>query len=198
MEIDVQVLCPSDVARREILLLPSELDSGSLPVKISSVTHMYSDMDTLNNFSGELAHHRFCIRLAPQEGTNSSECWHRNPTGRGKSKLCLRVALRKDATSHDGMMALLAACEARRSLCELVGVSMGGKRQGKRGKKCDWNRIWDSVAGDSTAEATGRIRAAEKVARKSINRVKKDLVREGWLCDHVLLSQSERVRYSIA
>jgi hypothetical protein len=193
----VQVLTPSDVASRENILLPSAMDIGSLPVKVSSVTCMFSDMDTLSNSTKELARHRFCLRLAPQQEAKSLECWHRDSFGRGKSNLCLRVAFRKDATAHDIMMALLAASEARRSLCDLVGVSTWDKRQGERGKKCEWSRIWDSVAGASTAEASGRIQAAEKFARRNIKRVKKDLVREGWLCDHILLSRSERVRYSV-
>jgi hypothetical protein len=191
----VQALSPSEVASKERLLLPSPLDVGSLPVKVSAVTRMFSCMDTLNQATKELARYRFCLRLAPRQEAETSEIFHKSPTGRGRTKLCLRVAFRKDATSHDVMTALLAASEARRSLCDLVGVD--DKQQCERGKNCDWSRVWDSVAGASTAEASARIRAAEKFARKNIKRVQKDLVRKGWLCDHILLGQSERVRYSV-
>ena len=187
----MQVLSPADVASRENLLLPSPLDTGVLPVKVSPVTCMFSDMAALQGSTGELARQRFCVRLAPQQDAVSPQQWRR-------PKLCLRVAFRKDATSHDVMLALLAACAARQSLCELIGAPTEGRGHGARGRKCEWGRIWDSEQGAAAAEASGRIRAAEKAAHRGIKRLKKDLVEEGWLCDHVLLGQSERVRYSVA
>ena len=193
----MQVLTPADVAVKENLLLPSALDAGALPVKVSPVTCMFPDMDALEGATGELARHRFCVRLAPRQEGLSPKSWRQCATARGKPKLCLRVAFRKDATSHDVMMALLAACEARRSLCELIGVSAGDEKQGARGRKCEWGRIWDSEGGATTAEASARIRAAGKVARRGIKRLKKELIEEGWMCDHVLLNQPERVRYSV-
>lgn len=191
----MQVLSPADVARKENLLLPSVLDSGALPVKVSPVTSMFPDIETLTDATRDLGRHRFCVRLAPEK-ENGLEDWKKHPGSGGRSKLCMRVAFRRDATAHDVIVALLTICEARRSLYEMMGTSAEDNKWWSRGK-CDWGSVWNCQTGTATAEASGKICAAQRMARRNIKLVKKELIKEGWLCDHFLLSQSERVRYSV-
>lgn len=184
----LQVLTPAEVARRERIVCRSAFDSGPLPIRIGPVTDLFLGPEELAAEADVLGRQPFCVRLQPPQ-----------PRSAGlppPAQLCICVALRQGASPHDVLAALAAACEARRRLLLLAGDA-GGVTGGAAHTQtpCCSGAWW--AEGAVTAAARAQVAAAQRAGMKEARRAERALRSEGWLCDSVMLSQSERVRYSL-
>eukprot|EP00892_Ulva_mutabilis_P000337 jgi/Ulvmu1/10303/UM060_0105.1 len=182
-----QVLTPAEVSRREHIVYPSTFDTGPLPIAIAPITDLFPGGPAeLAADARQLRRQPFCLRLQPRRT--------RAPNQTAPSQLCLKVALRRGASSHDVLAALVAACEARRRLLVLAGAGVGDAAA-PAAHSCRCDAWW--AAGEPTEEARAQVAAAQRVGLRETHSAARALRREGWLCDSVMLSQSERIRYSV-
>jgi len=175
------VLTPAAASKRDALLLPSAIDRGPLPLRIASVLDLADSPAQLQALLKAQDAQPFLLSVR-----------------RARHSAQVALALRRDSQHRDVLTAVLAACIARHSLT--TGAPCAGCLDAAVAQHCErWRPPRAAKRGGAAAGSADDacLQDAVREAQRILPHIEALLEQSGWQCQAFLLSQSERVKYSV-